>query len=350
MNEMKHRASNAMIGLAIGNAISWTAMFHRSFLLPTWTRRLRREIDLASEAENVNLLTMPFSLNQPSQHFDISPTNATEWAAFSAGILMDTDFSHYNQSVLKEWICLSESKIHIRGSISTQAALHNLRNGLNPPRTGKENPHYFDDGAMPRAVPIGIICAGQPDEAARLTEIDACVTNSEDGIWAAQAMAVAISLICSGKSITDTIKVAHQYLPETSWIRRVVDETMAIIVNSSSIISVLPELQNKIVNREYSYGNVAPETLALTFAIAHLHGNNFETAITTACGFAKSGETLPAMVGALVGAMHLYTIASDSWLNAVTSLKGICIPSFAGKNYITLTEQLVNLTGQKIML
>lgn len=350
MSDVKQRALNSMIGLAIGDALSWTAMFHRSFLLPPWTRRKRREIDSTSEIENVIVSSMPFSLNQPAQHFDISPTDKTEWAAFSAGILLENNPSSYEQTVLKEWVKLSQSSEPVRGGVSTQAALHNLRKGIQPPQSGKENPHYFDDGAMSRAVPIGIFCAGQPDEAARLTEIDACVTNSEDGIWAAQAIAVAISLICSRKSISDSIEIAHQYLPRTSWVRRTVEEALLIIRESKSIFSILPELQNEIVNREYSYGNVAPETLALAFAIARLHGNNFETAVTTALGFAKSGETLPAMVGALVGAMHSMVIAEESWLNAIRSLKGICIPSLAGMDYLILAEQLSNLAIKKISL
>lgn len=350
MNDIKQRARNSMIGLAIGDAMSWTAMFHRSYLLPPWTRRIRREIDIASETTKVIVLPMPFSLNQPAQHLDISPTDDTEWAAFSTKILVGNSFGSYNQSVLKAWLDLAKLSDPIRGSVSTQAALHNLRNGIQPPHTGKENPHYFDDGAMSRAVPIGIVCAGQPDEAARLAEIDASVTNSEDGLWAAQAMAVAISLVCSGKNILDVIDIAYQYLPGESWIRRTVDEALKIIQESRSIFSILPELQIKIVNREYSYGNVAPETLALTFAIARLHGNNFETAVTTALGFAKSGESLPAMVGALVGAIHPKTIAEESWLNAIRLLKGICIPSLAGMDYIMLTEQLSNLAGKKNFL
>ena len=346
MNDLKQRAINSMIGLAIGDALSWTAMFHRSVLLPLWTRRKRREIDIASEKTNVIVTPMPFSLNQPSEDFTISPTDETEWAAFTAGILLRSDFNSYKQSALTEWINLAQSTNPVLGGVSTQAALHNLRNGIQPPQSGKENPHYFDDGAMARAVPIGIICAGQPDKAALLAEIDACITNSEDGVWAAQAMAVAISLVCSGESINNAISAAHHYLPEFSWIRRTVDEAMQITHKSESVFSILPELHNAIVNPEYSYGNVAPETLALTFVIAGLHGNNFETAVLTASGFAKSGETLPAMVGALTGAMHSSTFASEYWLNAIVSLKGICIPFLAGKNYLTLTEQISNLAGK----
>jgi len=347
MSNIKQCAKNAMIGLAIGDSISWTSMFHRSALLPPWTRRIRREIDAASETTNVIVTPMPFSLNQPAKYFNISPTDETEWAAFSAEILLSEKFGLYEQRLLDEW---TNSQSPIRGGVSTQAALNNLRSGLKPPQSGKQNPHYFDDGAMSRAVPIGIICAGQPETAARFAEMDASITNSEDGIWASQAMAVAISLACSGASINEAINVAYKYFPETSWIRRTVDEAMSIVEKSDSVFSILPEIQNNIINREYSYGNVAPETLALTFIIAKLHGNDFEKAIASAACFAKSGETLPAMVGALVGTMQSKLFASDSWLGAIETLQGICIPSFAGKNYLKIVEDLSNQAGQKISL
>jgi ADP-ribosylglycohydrolase len=345
---MKQRSKNAMFGLAIGDALSWTSLFHKSILLPLWTRRKRREMDASSETNNVIVTSMPFSLNQPAHYFDISPTDKTEWAAFSAQIILKSDLSSYHFSVLHDWMNLSQSKDSIRGGVSTQAALNNLRNGILPPQTGKQNPHYFDDGAMARAVPIGIICAGDPERAAHLAEIDSSITNSEDGIWAAQAMAVAISAICSGKIIDEAINTAYEYLPKNSWIKRTVDQAMNLSTKSDSIFSIIPEIQNTIVNREYSYGNVAPETLALTFIIAKLHGNNFETAVTTASAFAKSGETLPAMVGSLVGSMQSTSFASESWMNAIGTLKGISIPSFAGANYLTIVDQLSNLTGQKI--
>jgi ADP-ribosylglycohydrolase len=350
MSEVKQRAKNAMLGLAIGDAISWTSMFHRSILLPPWTRRIRREIDASSETTNVIITPMPFSLNQPAKYFIISPTDETEWAAFSAEILLKNNFKSYEQEVFNEWMKLANSQDQIRGGVSTQAALHNLDCGIKPPQTGKQNPHYFDDGAMSRAVPIGIICSGQPELAARLAEIDASVTNSEDGIWAAQAMAVAVCLVCSGENINDAINGAYQYLPEFSWIRRTVDEAMKITGNIDSIFSILPEIQNNIINREYSYGNVAPETLALTFIIAKVHANNFETAVSTASCFAKSGETLPAMVGALAGAMQSKVFASEKWLNAIETLKGICIPGFVEKNYLKIVEELSNQAEQKISL
>lgn len=347
MNEIKQRAKNAMIGLAIGDSISWTSMFHRSVLLPQWTRRIRREIDASSETTNVLLTPMPFSLNQPAKYFNISPTDKTEWAAFAAEIVMESNLKTYEQKVFDEWIKLANSHIPIRGGVSTQAAISNFKRGLKPPETGKQNPHYFDDGAMIRAVPIGIICSGHPEEAACLAEIDASVTNSEDGIWAAQAIASAISLICAGRSRSEAINAAYQYLPESSWIKRVVDEAMHLAEKSDSVFSILPELQNRIVNREYSYGNIAPETLALTLVIVKLHGDDFEKAISTSVCFAKSGETVPAIVGALVGAIQAQNIVSNYWLASIEKLKGISIPNFAEKNYLNIVEELSNQAGQK---
>lgn len=346
MNERKRRSQNAMIGLAIGDAIGWSSMFHRSFLLPAWTRRIRREIDMFSENKNVIIHPVPFSLNQPADLFDLFPTDDTEWAAFTSEILLSSDYKSYSQSVISEWNKLVQSNETIRGSVAIQSAINNLRKNVQPPQSGKENPHYFDDSAMPRAVPIGILCAGNPDKAAHLAEIDASITNSEDGVWAAKAIASSISLICSGKTISDSIEYTHKYLPKTSWVRRTFEDTFLIVRESKSIFSILPDLQKEIVNREYSYGNAAPETLALAFAIAQLHGDNFETAVMTSTCFAKSSETLPAIVGALVGAIQPSAIASKNWLEAIKNMKGICIPSLAGKNYLSLVEQLSNLSGK----
>ncbi len=371
MNNVSQRARNAMLGLAIGDASSWTAMFHRSLLLPPWTRRIRREIDAASETTNVIATPMPFSLNRPAEHFNISPTDDTEWAAFSADILLrvwdeggagdgsgagaptavDDTYAaeaRYTEAVGAAWMILAHSPDPIRGGVSTQAALHNLRLGLLPPQSGRENPHYFDDGAMPRAVPIGIMCAGMPDTASRMAAIDACVTNSEDGVWAAQAMAVAVSLLCAGNTIDEAIRRARLVLPASSWIARLVADALSLADGAESIFSILPRLHDTVVNREYSYGNAAPETLALAFAIARLHGTDFAAAVTASTGLAKSGETLPAIVGALSGAMHSTAVAGKHWLKAVELVNGICLPGFAGMNYITLTERLSAAAEQKL--
>jgi ADP-ribosylglycohydrolase len=342
MSDVKQRATNAMIGLAIGDAMNWTSMYHRSELLPPWTRRIRREMDAASETTKVITTPMPFSLNQPAEHMELSPALCTEWSIFSAKILLGSKTTDYNRSLITAWQELSASKDTVRGYVSTQGALQNLRNNILPPQSGKQTPHYFDDGAMPRAVPIGIVYSGRPEEAAQTALFDASVTNSEDGIWGAQAIAVAISLLTSGSSFEKAITEACQYLTKGSWIARTVEEARRISEGVHSIFSIVPELQQKIVNREYSYGNVAPETLALSFAIVGVHGGNVEAALQSASCFPKSAETLPSIVGALSGAMQPHPMMSDGWKNVVAKLKGIGISSLSGKEYFPMVEQLAH--------
>ena len=336
-----------MVGLAIGDAVSWTSMFHRSTLLPMWTRRIRREMDAASETSNVITVPMPFSLNQPAEHFNLTPTAATEWMAFSAELLLSESDGSFDQRLLSAWKNLAASSGPIRGSISTQAALHNIRNGIMPPQSGKENPHYFDDSALSRAVPIGIVTSGNLRTPAILSHADASITNSEDGIWGAQAVAVIINALCAEDEFEIAMEKALDVLPGASWIKRTVDDALRISKGASSIFSILPELHENVVNREYSYGNSAPETLALAFAIVRTHGKDFKTSVMTAASFSKSSESLPAIVGALSAAMNSGEILNDHWTASIQTLKGICIPELAGKNFLLLTEQIAQKIGQR---
>lgn len=345
MNVNNQRAFNAMAGLAIGEALSWPAMYHRSYLLPFWTRRIRREIDAASEKDNVVALPVPFSLNQPAQLFNMSPTVNTEWASFTAEILIDKGTSDFADNIFSEWKNLALSETVVKGSVSVQAALNNIRKGLIPPQCGKENPHYFDDSAMARAVPIGVYFAGDPEKAAEYAKTESSVTNSEDGVWAAQAMAAAISILCSGRGIDEALESAMSFLPDSSWIKRTVDDALNISGKAGSVFEVLPELHNCVVNREYSYGNAAPETLAIALTIIKSNCGSFKEDVTLSSSFPKCGQTLPAVVGSLAGALSNINIASESWLSAIKELKGICIPAFAGKNYLTISEKLSNIAG-----
>ncbi len=284
---------------------------------------------------------MPFSLNQPAEAFDIGPTDDAEWAAFTATILLKGE-GGFEAALLEAWLNLARSGDTVRGGVSVLAALGNLRKDIRPPRSGKENPHYFDDGALARAVPIGVFHAGDPVKAAETAGLDASVTHAEDGVWAAQAMAAAVSLACAGKDAASILGTSVDLLPRSSLVRSKVDEALAIVGDSGSLFAVLPKLQDAVLNREYSYGNAAPETLALTFAIVKAHGGDFERAVTVALSFAKAADSLPAAVGALSGAMNPGVIASDGWLAAVSRLKGICIPSLSGANYHELIDRLAD--------
>lgn len=342
MTDKKMHAKNAMMGLAAGDSLSWTSMFHRSYQLPPWTRRLRREIDASSETTNVITVPMPFSLNQPASFFDICPADKTEWAAFTSKIILESSAGNYFDNAKNEWLKLSESLEPIRGSIAVQTALENLKKNILPPRSGKENPHYFDDNALARAVPIGICCSGDPGKAAEIAGVDSSITNSEDGIWAAQCIAAVISLTCSGEQPSDAVSAGYKFLPDSSWVKRTVTEALELSKNGDSLFSLLPNVQNKLINREYSYGIAAPETLAAALLIFLKCGQDFDKAVMTSLCFPKAGETLPAVTGALAGSLKNEDLFSGEWAGALSKLKGISIPSLTGINYVDLAEKISN--------
>lgn len=348
MNDLRQRACNAMFGLAVGDALSWPAMFHRSYLLPFWTRRIRREIEAASETTQVIRPAAPFSLNRPATAFALGPTDDTEWAAFTAQQLLFSGGKLDAQKLLEAWLQLARASQNVRGGVSQQAALANLRQGKLPPQTGRDNPHYFDDGAVCRAVPIGIICAGQPHAAAEMADLEASVTNAEDGLWAAQAMAAAISVACVGANVDAVIATAMSQLPNNTWIERSVAEALQFCRNDQEVFGILPRLSERLINREYSYGSVAPETFALALVIIKLCRADFKSAVLAAAAFAKTADSVPAMVGALTGAMTAQEIISPNWREQFRHLQGICLPNLAGINYVELSEQLADLAMRKM--
>ena len=55
---------SALLGMAYGEAFSWSSMLQRSKDLPPWLSRIRHEIEVESNFENITSLPKPFSLNQ----------------------------------------------------------------------------------------------------------------------------------------------------------------------------------------------------------------------------------------------------------------------------------------------
>jgi ADP-ribosylglycohydrolase len=344
----EQRVKNLMLGLAFGDAISWPSMYHRSRLLPPWTRRVRREMDAASEEQNVLRIPQPFSLNRPSAPFALGPTDDTEWAAFAAGMLVRSQGVITVDLVKDVWSELARSEEKILGSISVACALENIRRGKLPPVSGRDNPHYFDDSALIRAAVIGAAWAGNAKHAAELAAIDASATNAEEGVWGAQAVASLTSQLCAGAPVAAAVAACLDLIPSSSLIARALLPALEIAAATETCAADLVlELQENIVNKVYSYACSAAETLALSLALL-VHGKGeFERTVTLACAFAKTADGVPALTGALCGACADEPVLSPKWQAQVSRLKGISIPSLAGVDYLSLIEQIAQLAMQK---
>lgn len=340
----EQRGKNALFALAIGDALGWPAFYHRTYTLPFWTRRLRREIDVAQEEQGIVRFPMPFSLNRPTEALQFAPTDDTEWASYTMEALIETGGHLTSAHILQKWRALLEQE-GVRGTISVMGALHNLRRGAQPPVTGSDNAHYFDDSACLRAIPIGVLWQGEREQILSMVELDASVTNSRDGLWAAQALGVTIGALCSGSSLEAAIQLGQEVLPADSWVARVVQKGMKIVEESQETpaFGLIPKL-DRLINKEYSYGGAAPEVLALAYSIAFLVEGDIEQGMLYSLAFPKLADSLPAIVGALCGANSgLPSRYLEEWLPVISKLQGICLPDLAGKNYLELVEELVAL-------
>jgi len=94
-------------------------------------------------------------------------------------------------------------------------AINNLRAGLAPPITGSDNHELWSDGAAMRIAPVGILCAGNPGEAARLAAIEAQVSHAKDGIYCAQVIAAGVAAALTADSWQDVVDVALAAAPPT---------------------------------------------------------------------------------------------------------------------------------------
>lgn len=339
MSNRKSHIVSALSALAVADAMTWQAMYHRSNLLPSWTRRLRREIEGESETSHLSPLPMPFSLNQPAEFLSLSPTDDTEWAVFTIKVFLEAGGSPFIKCVMKHWQDLARREQPVRGPVSVQSALFNLRRGLEPPASGRDNPQFNDDGAMIRSLIIGLAHPGDPDNASKLSLQDASVTNAEDGIWCAQAIAVAASLCVVSSPTQEIVRRAMEELPEGSWSRHLTEEANEIARSYDSVFAAYPQLTEQIINREYNYGCMAAENLALVLALLQLTHRNTVQSISAGVSFGKVSDSVAPMIGAIVGGIEGQESLFAQWSFFIRTLKGVCLPEYSGTDYMELVEQ-----------
>lgn len=65
--------------------------------------------------------------------------------------------------------------------------------------------------------PNRILCAGNPERAKEIAAIDASISHYRDGIWGAQAVAVAVSLAMVDAEMNEILDAVLKVAPEDSW-------------------------------------------------------------------------------------------------------------------------------------
>ena len=134
-------------------------------------------------------LMLPFTHRIPAATLEPCPTDDTEWALLTLGALVEGPDRPTGESLLAPWLerILPDAE-NVRTSFSERATIDNLRRGLRPPATGNDNPMHYADSAVPRGAVAGLFAPGDVETAAEIARLDACITQAEDGVCAAQAV------------------------------------------------------------------------------------------------------------------------------------------------------------------
>lgn len=336
--------TGAMLGLAYGDAISFPALVHRFQTMPRRRHNFLWRTNSALDEMNITRLTMPFTHRQPAADLEPYPTDDTEFAMLTLRALLRETGEVTQSSFLSVWWDeVLPRADEVRSSFSERAAIENLKRRVLPPASGNDNPLHYEDSAVARAVPIGLYCAGDADRASELAELDASITQAEDGIYAARAMAAAIALLANGAPLTEALERARKEFPAGSWIEHCDAIARAKLGEADDPDDLTLLLSAGLINTVYSYGNAAPETLPAAFVIAEACAGDLRRAVAVANAIPKSADSLPAMVGAICGALQGETAITAKWRAALTTCRGVCLPFLQGEDIVAAATKLYEM-------
>ncbi|MCA2228388.1 ADP-ribosylglycohydrolase family protein [Nonomuraea aurantiaca] len=317
------RIAGAFVGLAVGDAVGWPATRHRSALHAPWSRRLLRELDTFAEEHRVTTLPVPFALNQPVAPLAVGPSDDAEWLAWTVRTIDRPRAEAFGELVGRE---------DIRARISVATALGSLAKGVEPPASGHDNPHHFDDAAAVRAVAFGAL-GRDPAE-------DAQVTNAGDGLLGALAMAAAVAEAVATGSAAAAAGAALAVLPPDTAIGHNARLALDVARKAGDAFAAVPALDAALLDHVYSYGVGAAQTVPVALALAVAAGGSLSAAVPAAACLAALADSAPALTGALTGACGGLDAIPEGWTASARTLAGCCLPELAGEDLIELLEEL----------
>jgi len=351
MSDLLSRSRGALLGLGAGDASGFPSRYHR-LTRASFRRGLLWSQAVEMDDQRVNKFPLPFTLSAPLADQTFAATDDAEQAALGTAILLRafknrgtvSDAIPEGWELFAAWqqVVLPQADDYW-GSVADRSAILNSLEGLKAPATGTDNPHFYDDSSVARSLPVGIAYAGQPAEAALVARRLASITNAGVGVDAAAAFAAVIASAVGGDTVYDAIAAAQPEIDPESWLGRKYALAEKIFAESGSLIAAVPAWNDDVANLEYNFGNVAAETLPLALIIAR-ESQSFAEAIGIANLIPKQADTMPAMVGAIIGAAQGVGAIPATWRDRIDTLRGYCVPTTAGLSLQDLASDLVELT------
>lgn len=269
-------------------------------------------------------------------------TDDTEFALMTAETMIKCGGNFTSQDVVEMWLknVATEDELK-RGGVSEIEACNNLRRGIRPPESGRFNPYYLSDGAAMRSGPIGIVCAGDPERAKKLAEIDASISHYQDGIWGAQAVAVAVSLAMVDATMDEILDAVLATAPEGSWFRETLLRAFRIVDEAKGdIADAWMPLHNELFS---THRSTVAEALPEVFGALKLEHGSFKSGLILAANFGRDADTIGAVAGAVLGAKYGAKSIPEKWLQKTRYPSGTCLSFTKGIDIFDRAEKLAQL-------
>ncbi len=269
-------------------------------------------------------------------------TDDTEFAVLTAQTLLDCDGDLTPERLLVSWqkYILAQGGLFERGGRPLYGAVENLRRGALPPLSGQDNVLNYDDGAAMRIAPIGVLCAGEPERAAALAEIESQISHHQDGIWAAQAVAASVAVAMVGGTTGEIIAAGLAQIPDESWLGRAMARAMRICDEAGTIERAWEALHTELWTPVHA---ASPEAVPQIYAVFRLTDGDFHRGMFWGGNFGRDADTIGAVIGAMAGARQGIGVIPDDWVAKVRQPAGVCLKFAATKDMVTLAEQLAAL-------
>ena len=213
-------------------------------------------------------------------------TDDTEFALMVAKTIIDAQGDFTTEDVVKAWMenVATEDELK-RGGVSEVEACNNLRRGIMPPDSGRFNAYYMSDGAAMRSGPIGIYCAGDPEKAKELARVDAEVSHCNEGVWGAQAVAVAVSLAMVDATMEEIWEGVMSCAPAGSWFEATLKRARKIVEDADyDIANAWMPLHNDLFS---THRSTVAEALPETFGCLLLSHGSFKSGLLLAANFGR---------------------------------------------------------------
>ncbi len=268
----RDRAFGCLIGLAIGDSFGDQARSPENHILYGISRDLYATVSWS--------------------------TDDTEFALLTAQTLIGCRGELTTEAVVEAWRThiLGQGDLGPKGGESEINAARNLQRGILPPYSGMDNSYNESDGAAMRIAPIGIVCAGDPDRAARLAAVDAQISHDRNGIWGAQAIAASVAVAMVGATVDEVVTTGRRYIPDDSWLGRSFDRAMAIVDKARDVWEAWDPLHQQLWTG-YRANNA--EAISEVYALYRLTRGDFVDGIIYGGNFGRDADTIAALLGAL---------------------------------------------------